>query len=126
MLGFMPDDMGYYTSWWDACQRFFTKISPLFSAVQCTRKLLTLLRFSRAALLQKAAALPVPFVAQSVDLISKFGQILVGAALVVLNDPQQALAGAEQPLEHGSGAVCTLACPLLHTDLCALLQADLL
>ena len=47
MLGFMPDDMGYYTSWWDACQRFFTKISPLFSAVQCTRKLLTQLRFSR-------------------------------------------------------------------------------
>ena len=87
MLGFMPDDMGYYTSWWDACQRFFTKISPLFSAVQCTRKLLTLLRFSRAALLQKAAALPVPFVAQSVDLVGKFGQILVGAALVVLNDP---------------------------------------
>ena len=124
MLGFMPDDMGYYTSWWDACQRFFTKISPLFSAVQCTRKLLTLLRFSRAALLQKAAALPVPFVAQSVDLVGKFGQILVGAALVVLNDPQQALTGAEQPLEHGSGAVCTLACPLLHTDLRALLQAD--
>ena len=70
---------------------------------------MTQLRFSRAALPQKAATLPVPFVAQSVDLISKFGQILVGATLVVLNDPQQALAGAEQPLEHGSGAVCTLA-----------------
>ena len=88
MLGFMPDDMGYYTSWWDACQRFFTKISSLFSAVQCTRKLLTLLRFSRAALLQKAAALPVPFVAQSVDLVGKFCQIFICTALVVLDDPQ--------------------------------------
>ena len=88
MLGFMPDDMGYYTSRRGACQRFFTKIYSLFSAAQCTRKLLTQLRFSRAVLPQKAAALPVPFVAQGVDLISKFGQILVGTALVVLNDPQ--------------------------------------
>ena len=95
MFILMPNDMGYYTSWWDACQRFFTKISPLFSAVQCARKLLTQLRFSRAVLPQKAAALPVPFVAQRVDLVGKFGQILVGTALVVLNDPQQALAGAE-------------------------------
>ena len=95
MFILMPDDMGYYTSRRGACQRFFTKIYSLFSAAQCTRKLLTLLRFSRAALLQKAAALPVPFVAQSVDLVGKFGQILVCTALVVLNDPQQALAGAE-------------------------------
>lgn len=79
--------------------------------------------FSRAALLQKAAALPVPFVAQSVDLVGNLADPC-WRRLVVLNDPQQALAGAEQPLEHGSGAVCTLACPLLHTDLCALLQAD--
>ena len=82
MLGFMPDDMGYYTSWWDACQRFFTKISPLFSAVQCARKLLTLLRFSRAALLQKAAALPVPFVAQGVDI---FADILLLQADKILH-----------------------------------------
>ena len=88
MFILMPDDMGYYTSRRGACQRFFTKIYSLFSAEQCTRKLLTLLRFSRAALLQKAAALPVPFVAQSVDLVGKFGQILVCTALVVLNDPQ--------------------------------------
>ena len=85
---------------------------------------MTQLRFSQPALTQNGTALPVPFVAQGVDLVGKSGQILVGAALVVLDDPQQALAGADQPLEHGSGAVCTLACPLLHTDLCALLQAD--
>ena len=87
MLGFVPDDMGYYTSRRGACQRFFTKISPLFLAVQCARKLLTLLRFSRAALLQKAAALPIPFVAQGVDLVSKFCQVFICAALVVLDDP---------------------------------------
>ena len=95
MSGLLPDDMGYYTSRRGACQRFFTKNSSLFSATQCTRELLTQLRFSRVALPQKAAALPVPFVAQGVDLVGKFCQIFICAALVVLNDPQQALAGAE-------------------------------
>ena len=30
MFGFVPDDMGYYISRRGACQRFFTKIYPLF------------------------------------------------------------------------------------------------
>ena len=51
----------------------------------------------------------VPLIAQSVDLIGELGQILVGTALVVLDDPQQALACAEQPLEDGGRTGCTLA-----------------
>ena len=47
--------------------------------------------------------LSVPLVAQGVDLVGKLGKILVGPALVVLDDPQQALAGADQPLEHRGG-----------------------
>ena len=124
MFVLVPDDMGYYTSRRGACQRFFTKIYSLFSVAHSACELLTQLRFSRAVLLQKATALPVPFVAQGVDLVGKFRQIFIGAALVVLDDPQQALTGADQPLEHGSGAVCTLAGPLLHAGLRALLQAD--
>ena len=85
---------------------------------------MTQLRFSQPALTQNGTALPVPFVAQGVDLVGKSGQILVGAALVVLDDPQQALAGADQPLEHGGGAACALGGSLLNADLCALLQAD--
>ena len=95
MFVLVPDDMGYYTSRRGACQRFFTKIYFLFSSAQYTGRLLTHLRFSRAVLPQKAAALPVPFVAQGVDLVGKFCQIFICTALVVLNDPQQALTGAE-------------------------------
>lgn len=39
--------------------------------------------------------LSVPLVAQGVDLVGKFCQIFICTALVVLNDPQQALTGAE-------------------------------
>ena len=46
MFGFVPDDMGYYTSRRGACQRFFTKIYPLFSAALLAPPLLTQLRFS--------------------------------------------------------------------------------
>ena len=66
----------------------------------------------------------VPLIAQSVDLIGKLGQILVGTALVVLDDPQQALAGADQTLEHRGGAVLALRYLVLDAYLSALLQAD--
>ena len=42
------------------------------------------------------SASSVPLVAESVDLVGELGEVLVGAALVVLDDPQQALAGIEQ------------------------------
>ena len=48
--------------------------------------------------------LSVPLVAQGVDLVGKLGKILVGPALVVLDDAEQPLAGADQPLEHRCGA----------------------
>ena len=36
MFILMPDDMGYYTSWWDACQRFFYKnLFSFFSGAVC-------------------------------------------------------------------------------------------
>ena len=57
----------------------------------------------------------VPLIAQSVDLIGELGQILVGTALVVLDDPQQALAGADQTLEHRGGAVLALRYLVLDT-----------
>ena len=41
----------------------------------------------------------VPLVTESVDLVGELGEVLVGAALVVLDDPQQALAGADKALE---------------------------
>ena len=66
----------------------------------------------------------VPLIAQSVDLIGELGQILVGTALVVLDDPQQALAGADQTLEHRGGAVLALRYLVLDAYLSALLQAD--
>ena len=66
----------------------------------------------------------VPLIAQSVDLIGELGQILVGTALVVLDDPQQALAGADQTLEHRGGAVLALRYLVLDAYLRALLQAD--
>ena len=44
----------------------------------------------------------VPLVAESVDLVGELGEVLVGTALVVLDDPQQALTGIEQALEDGS------------------------
>ena len=66
----------------------------------------------------------VPLIAQNVDLIGELGQILVGTALVVLNDPQQALAGADQTLEHRGGAVLALRYLVLDAYLSALLQAD--
>ena len=43
--------------------------------------------------------LSVPLVAQGVDLVGKLCQVLVGTALVVLDDSQQTLAGIEQALE---------------------------
>ena len=46
MFVLVPDDMGYYTSRRGACQRFFTKIYPLFSAALLAPPLLTQLRFS--------------------------------------------------------------------------------
>ena len=48
--------------------------------------------------------LSVPLVAQGVDLVGELGKILVGPALVVLDDAEQPLAGADQPLEHCCGA----------------------
>ena len=35
------------------------------------------------------SASSVPLVAESVDLVGELGEVLVGAALVVLDDPQQ-------------------------------------
>ena len=60
MFGFVPDDMGYYTSRRGACQRFFTKIYSLFSVTQCTRKLLTHLRFSRSCSVAKGYCITYP------------------------------------------------------------------
>ena len=60
MLGFVPDDMGYYTSRRGACQRFFTKNSSLFSATQCTRELLTQLRFSQGCSAAKGYCITCP------------------------------------------------------------------
>ena len=55
-------------------------------------------------------ALSVPLIAQGIDLVGKLGKVFVCAALVVLDDPQQALAGADQPLEHtGSTALASFA-----------------
>ena len=42
----------------------------------------------------------------------------------MLDDPQQALAGADQTLEHRGGAVLALRCLVLDAYLSALLQAD--
>ena len=53
--------------------------------------------------------LSVPLVAQGVDLVGKLGKILVGPALVVLDDAEQPLAGADQPLEHRCSAGRSLA-----------------
>ena len=70
------------------------------------------------------SASSVPLVAESVDLVGELGEVLVGAALVVLDDPQQALAGIEQALEDGSRTGCTLADVVLDADTGAFLQAD--
>ena len=70
------------------------------------------------------SASSVPLVAESVDLVGELGEVLVGAALVVLDDPQQALAGIEQALEDGSCTGCTLADVVLDADTGAFLQAD--
>ena len=68
--------------------------------------------------------LSVPLVAQGVDLVGKLGKILVGPALVVLDDAEQPLAGADQPLEHRCGAGRTLTGLVLQPDTGAFLQAD--
>lgn len=68
--------------------------------------------------------LSVPLVAQGVDLVGKLGKILVGPALVVLDDAEQPLTGVDQPLEDGGGTACTLAEPMLNVDTIALLDAD--
>ena len=57
-------------------------------------------------------ALSVPLIAQGIDLVGKLGKVFVCAALVVLDDPQQALAGADQPLEHTGRTA--LALSLIH------------
>ena len=68
--------------------------------------------------------LSVPLVAQGVDLVGKLGKILVGPALVVLDDAEQPLASADQPLEHCCGAGRALAGLVLQPDTGAFLQAD--
>jgi hypothetical protein len=68
--------------------------------------------------------LSVPLVAQGVDLVGKLGKILVGPALVVLDDAEQPLAGADQPLEHRCGAGRALTGLVLQPDTGAFLQAD--
>ena len=66
----------------------------------------------------------VPLVTESVDLVGELGKVLVGTALVVLDDSQQTLAGIEQALEDGSCTGCTLADVVLDADTGAFLQAD--
>ena len=66
----------------------------------------------------------VPLVTESVDLVGELGEVLVGTALVVLDDSQQTLAGIEQALEDGSCTGCTLADVVLDADTGAFLQAD--
>ena len=62
-------------------------------------------------------ALSVPLIAQGIDLVGKLGKVFVCAALVVLDDPQQALAGADQPLEHtGRTALAFISLCLLYTS----------
>ena len=57
--------------------------------------------------------LSVPLVAEGVDLVGKPGKVFVGPSLVVLDDPQQALACADQALENRGGAAGTLTGPML-------------
>ena len=81
-------------------------------------------RYFRSSYAAGMFASSVPFVAESVDLVGELGEVLVGAALVVLDDPQQALACAEQPLEDGGRTGCTLADAVLDAGAGAFLQAD--
>ena len=68
--------------------------------------------------------LSVPLVAQGVDLVGKLCQVLVGTTLVVLDDPQQPLAGADQPLEHAGSTALPFGCLVLNAHPGALLQTD--
>ena len=68
--------------------------------------------------------LSVPLVTEGVDLVGKPGKVLVGPALVVLDDPQQALACADQALENRGGAAGTLTGPTLDPHSGALLHTD--
>ncbi len=58
-------------------------------------------------------SLSVPFVAEGNDLVRKFREVLVCAALVVLNHAHQALAGGDQAAESRRG----LPCPAYRTAL---------
>ena len=60
MFVLVSDDMGYYTSRRGACQRFFTKIYPLFSAALLAPPLLTQLRFSRGRRAAKCYRITYP------------------------------------------------------------------
>ena len=64
----------------------------------------------------------IPLVTESVDLVGELGKVLVGTALVVLDDSQQTLAGIEQALEDGSCTGCTLADVVLDADTGAFLR----
>ena len=68
--------------------------------------------------------LSVPLVAEGVDLVGKSGKVLVGPSLVVFDDPQQALACADQALENRGGAAGTLTGPTLDPHSGALLHTD--
>ena len=82
--------------------------------------------WKRRTLFLYCFALSIPLVAQGVDLVGKLCQILIGTALVVLNDTQQALAGTDQPLEHAGGTALPFGCLVLNAHPGALLQTCLL
>ena len=66
----------------------------------------------------------VPLVTESVDLVGELGEVLVGKAIVVIDDSQQKLAGIEQELDDGRRTGCALADVVLDADAGAFLQAD--
>ena len=93
------------------CTSVFSFLMQHSLPAACFLPLFLLYIIARSFFLPVAeTVLSVPFVAETVDLVSKFGKILVGAAFVSCNNRKQPLTSRNEAVEDGISAASRAQC----------------